>query len=176
MRIGVISDTHIPEAGPVLPPQVYQALQGCDLIVHCGDIHDVKVLDWLERVAPVVGAWGNGDQEGGSRPVQPPDHRMKDVQVLHLGGLKVGVRHFFPFPEDAWMGLDRMMLTYFGERMDVILCGDTHIEGIADWKGTLLVNPGSPTLPRQVSGLGHVALLDIEGGVPRARIVALKDV
>ncbi len=177
MRIGVISDTHIPEAGPALPPQVYRALEGCDLIVHCGDIHDVKVLDWLERVAPVVGCWGNGDRDDTNRPRQPDDPRMKDEQVLHIEGLKIGLRHFYTFPDEAfsWLGLDEMMLKYFGGRMDVILSGHTHIARIDEWKGTLLVNPGSPTLPRQVAGLGQVALLDIEGGVPKARIVELKE-
>ncbi len=37
MRIGLISDTHIPTAGSDLWPQVYEALRGVDLIMHAGD-------------------------------------------------------------------------------------------------------------------------------------------
>ena len=37
MRIGLISDTHIPTAGRDLWPQVYDALRGVDLIMHAGD-------------------------------------------------------------------------------------------------------------------------------------------
>ena len=53
MRIGLISDTHIPTAGPDpsaglragLWPQVYDALRGVDLIMHGGDLHDPVALD-----------------------------------------------------------------------------------------------------------------------------------
>src|SRR3990172_411862 len=54
MRIGLISDTHIPEAGRDLWPQVYDAFLGInpagpkvDLILHAGDMHVTDVLDWL---------------------------------------------------------------------------------------------------------------------------------
>ena len=45
MRIGLISDTHIPTAGADLWPQVYDALRGVDLIMHGGDLHDPVALD-----------------------------------------------------------------------------------------------------------------------------------
>ena len=48
MLIGLISDTHIPEAASELPPQVYKAFRGVDLILHGGDMHVIDVLDWLE--------------------------------------------------------------------------------------------------------------------------------
>ena len=65
MRIGLISDTHIPEAGPDMPAQVYEAFRGVDLILHAGDMHIIDVLDWLEGIAPVLGARGNGDYPSG---------------------------------------------------------------------------------------------------------------
>ena len=64
MRIGLISDTHIPTAGRDLWPQVYDALRGVDLIMHAGDLHDPIVLDWLEALAPVLAVSGNGDYGG----------------------------------------------------------------------------------------------------------------
>ena len=64
MRIGLISDTHIPTAGSDLWPQVYDALRGVDLIMHAGDLHDTIVLDWLEELAPVRAVSGNGDYGG----------------------------------------------------------------------------------------------------------------
>ena len=54
LRIGLISDTHIPEARPTLWPQVYDAFDGVDMIFHAGDIHELFVLDELEKIAPVV--------------------------------------------------------------------------------------------------------------------------
>ena len=178
VRIGLISDTHIPEAAAEIPPQVFKALQGSDLIVHCGDMHSVKVLDWLEEgLGPVVGAWGNGDKGSAGRMHQPDDPRMKDVQVLELEGFKIGVIHDFPFPDEApTLDMNRLMLHFFEERMDIILCGHTHVARIGDLNGTLMVNPGSPTLPRNLYDLGQVAILDIENGVPKPRIIELKDV
>ncbi len=48
MRIGVISDTHSAGSGRDLPAAVMTALQGTDLILHCGDLECLGVLDYLE--------------------------------------------------------------------------------------------------------------------------------
>jgi len=47
MRIGLLSDTHIPEARSGLPPEVKKAFEGVDLILHAGDIYSLSVLDEL---------------------------------------------------------------------------------------------------------------------------------
>ena len=59
MRIGLISDTHVPEAGKQLPGEVFDLLAGVDMVMHGGDMHIIDVLDWLERIAPVIGARGS---------------------------------------------------------------------------------------------------------------------
>ena len=61
MLIGLVSDTHIPEARRTIFDEVYAAMRGVDLILHAGDMHDSIVIDWLEEVAPVLAARGNGD-------------------------------------------------------------------------------------------------------------------
>ncbi len=99
MRIGLISDTHIPEARRTLWPQVFAAFDGVDMIMHAGDIHELYVLDALEEVAPVMAARGNGEDGGGGRPVQPEDPRVKYAWLLELGGLWVGLTHYVPVPE-----------------------------------------------------------------------------
>ncbi len=45
MKIGLIADSHIPEAMPELPSQVRTVFAGVDLIVHAGDLHCLAVLD-----------------------------------------------------------------------------------------------------------------------------------
>src|SRR3989304_6377645 len=97
MRIGLISDTHIPEAGRDLWPQVYDAFLGgnpagprVDLILHAGDMHVTDVLDWLEeRVGvPVLACRGNGDDGGGGRyPVPGAGARLKAPPEPGGGGL-----------------------------------------------------------------------------------------
>ncbi|MBI4337411.1 MAG: YfcE family phosphodiesterase [Chloroflexi bacterium] len=175
VRIGLISDTHIPEAGPELPQQVYRALRGVDLVLHAGDLHVLDVLDWLERLAPVLAARGNGDHPGGGRPGVPEDARIRPVHLLEIGGLTIGLVHAFPLPEDTpWTTPANLVQQAFGRRVDVIVCGDTHMECIAQVDGALLVNPGSPTLPHHLDGrLGHVAVLEIANGRAEARIIEL---
>ncbi len=56
MRIGLLSDTHIPEVAGALPYQIAKAFKGADLILHAGDIYTTSVLDNLEHIAPVLAA------------------------------------------------------------------------------------------------------------------------
>jgi putative phosphoesterase len=175
MRIGLISDTHVPEAGERLPGQVYDLLAGVDLVLHAGDMHIIDVLDWLERIAPVVGARGNGDGDGFRPPFPDDDPRVKPAHVLELEGLRVGLVHGHPLPgETPWISQDALMERHFGGRVDVLVCGDTHIPHVAtSEEGVLIVNPGSPALPRNVREPGTVGILTIEGGAARAEILRL---
>ena len=55
--IGVISDTH-----GLLRPEAIAALEGCDRIIHAGDVGSADVLNQLRRIAPVVAVRGNVDK------------------------------------------------------------------------------------------------------------------
>ncbi|MBK9342706.1 MAG: metallophosphoesterase family protein [Dehalococcoidia bacterium] len=88
MRIGLISDTHIPEARYELWPQVFDAFRGVDCILHAGDIHDLVVIDQLHDIAPTWAARGNGEEGSGGRPVQPDHHRLRESWLLDLDGLR----------------------------------------------------------------------------------------
>ena len=167
MRVGLISDTHIPEARKSLWPQVYDAFSGVDLIMHAGDIHELFVLDALEELAPVVAARGNGEDGGGGRPVQPEDPRVKYSWTLELEGLCVGLTHYIPVPErPPNFTLARWVERFFPERTpDVIVSGDTHREMIAEIHGVLCVNPGSPTYPHNYdTQYGTIGFLDLKDG------------
>src|SRR5512135_2260001 len=96
LRIGLISDTHIPEARHELWPQVFDAFAGVDCILHAGDIHDLIVIDQLSDVAPTFAARGNGDDGSGGRPIQPFDDRLREAWLLNLAGLRVGLTHDVP--------------------------------------------------------------------------------
>jgi predicted phosphodiesterase len=52
--------------------------------------------------------------------------------------------------------------------------GHSHIEGIVRFGGTLIVNPGSATLPRNLTDIpGTVAILEIVNGAASAEIIRL---
>ena len=173
LRIGLISDTHIPEAAPQLWPQVFEAFSGVDCILHAGDIHDLIVIDQLSEIAPTYAARGNGDDGSGGRPIQPDDPRLREGWLITLGGLLVGLTHDVPIPEyPPHLTLDRAMQRYFGRTdLDVLIYGDTHVEQIDRIRHTLCVNPGSPTYPHNLdTQMGTIGFLEIAGGKAEATI------
>ena len=175
MRIGLISDTHIPTATKELWPQIYEAFRGVDLIMHAGDLMVPEVIDWLEEVAPVMAVWGNGDFRGWQRTVPPEDPRLSEAKVLTVGDLRIGLVHDLQLPEHPPLRtLDGQMHHYFRGPVDVIVRGSTHAAEITELKGVLIVNPGSPTFPNhQSTRLGTIGFLEIEDGVARPSIVQL---
>jgi uncharacterized protein len=167
IRIGLVADTHIPEAGPDLPRQAYDALAGCDRILHAGDLHTIGVVDRLERVAPTVVSRGNGDDPRTRPPGVPDDPRVAPTFVITAGDLRIGLTHDLEHTEyrsDAEVAA--LLAKRFGERVDIAVCGHTHVPlvwGLAN--GTAIVNPGSPTLPYGYRGLvGTVGFIDVDGG------------
>ena len=178
LRIGLISDTHIPEARPELWPQVFDAFRDVDLILHGGDIHELRVIDELGALAPIRVARGNGDDGSGGRPVQPDDDRLRDAWTLDLGGVSVGLTHAVPIPEiPPELTLGRALGRLFPEgHPDVLVYGDTHIEAIDAIDGVLCVNPGSPTYPHNLdTQLGTIGFLEIRGGRAEASIWQLSE-
>ena len=175
MRIGLISDTHIPTAAKELWPQVYEAFRGVDLIMHAGDLMVPEVIDWLEEVAPVMAVWGNGDFGGWQRTVPPDDRRLSEAKVLAIDYLRIGLVHDFQLPEHPPLRtLEGQMEHYFRGPVDVIVRGSTHAAEISELKGVLIVNPGSPTFPNhQSTRLGTIGFLDIADGLVTASIVQL---
>jgi putative phosphoesterase len=64
MKIGVISDTHIPERAKSVPAKVLEAFQGLDMVIHAGDFVDIRVAESLRTVCPnLKGVSGNMDSE-----------------------------------------------------------------------------------------------------------------
>ena len=90
MRVGVISDTHMPPFDDEVCSAVEAAFAGVDLILHAGDLVTLSVLDWLEETAPVVAARGNNDT------YLPDDPRLADHHLLDLAGARVGMTHVLP--------------------------------------------------------------------------------
>jgi hypothetical protein len=159
MRIGLLSDTHLPEAGPDLPPEVYEALRGCDAILHGGDITMGKVLDRLEEIAPVYAAMGNHDEHLAADP------RVEALHWLTFEGHEVALLHRF---EPLEWSMERLLERFFGgRRPGVVVFGDSHFESVEEREGVLLFNVGSATLPRTLSPrLGQVGFLTLEAGRP----------
>ena len=177
-RIGLIADTHIPEARATLWPQVYDAFAGVDCIFHGGDVHDLALLDELEKVAPVYCARGNGEDGSGGRPIQPEDPRVKYVWTVAIESLTVGLTHYIPVEEGPpGLTLERFVARYWPEKTpDVIVSGDSHTELIAEIDGILCVNPGSPTYPHNYdTQYGTIGFLEVDGDRADASVWLITD-
>jgi hypothetical protein len=178
LRIGVISDTHIPEARAELWPQVFTMFDGVDAILHGGDIHELAVLDQLGELAPLWCARGNGEDGSGGRSVAVVDDRVRYSWLLDLGGVRVGLTHDVPVPEvPPNLTVERWKQRRFGRSdVDVLVYGDSHVERIDVIAGTLCVNPGSPTYPHNLNTqLGTLGFVDIDPGRVRATRWQLTD-
>jgi uncharacterized protein len=178
LHVGLISDTHIPEARAVLWPQVFDVFEGVDAILHGGDIHDLVVLDQLNELAPLWSARGNGEDGSAGRPIAADDARLRYSWLLDLAGVRVGLTHDLPMPEiPPNYTVTRWKDRRFGTRdLDVLVYGDSHVERIDVIGSTLCVNPGSPTYPHNLqTQLGTIGFLDIDGPTVRASLWQLTE-
>ncbi len=166
-RIGLVADTHIPEARKSLWPQVYEAFEGVDYIFHGGDVHDLDLLDTFESIAPVYCARGNGEDGSGGRPIQPEDPRVKYTWALEIENVKIGLTHYAPIDNRTGnQAMQNLIREHWGDgKPDVLVSGDTHTEIITECYGILCVNPGSPTYPHNYdTQYGTIGFLDLDDG------------
>ena len=162
MRIGLLSDTHVPEAVKELPmPELREAFKGVDLIMHGGDIYYRSVLEDLSQIAPVIAALGDDDFGSTLK-----DDRVRDKHVLNIQGHCIWLIHERPRMFSPPPPLHRR--TYEFRNMqdipEVVVFGHQHKTIVESYEGMLLVSPGSPTFLHYKQGLGTVGILEVNDG------------
>jgi putative phosphoesterase len=169
MRIGLVSDTHIPQAQRELPPELLEALKGVDLILHAGDIYLTSVLDDLQRIAPVLAA--RGDDDYGSTLT---DGRVKNKHVINVDGKTLWLVHERPsYLLSSWWQEKYAPQQPDYVNPDIIIFGHEHRVVMEETKGFLFVSPGSPTFLNYLHGLGTLGILDTNSGKVDVKIVRL---
>ena len=166
MRVGLLSDTHIPNVEKKLPDALTEAFQGVDLILHAGDIYTPSVLDDLERIAPVFAAMGDDDYDLEDTVA---DKRVKEMHILKLEGQTLWLVHVQPYDLKTQNGLRSGQ----DGLPNIIVFGHAHYPMAKRVDNVLYINPGSPTFLHYRRGLGTVGILDINSGEANARIVQL---
>ena len=139
MKIGVLSDTH-----GLLRQEVLDALNGCEAILHGGDINNMGILLTLERVAPVYAVRGNNDREWAENIPLNRD--------FTLAGLRVYMTH-------KKRDLPADLSPY-----DLVVYGHSHRYEETREGNTCLLNPGSCG-PRRFNQAITLATLSIEAGM-----------
>jgi hypothetical protein len=150
VKIGLISDTH-----GLLRAEAFAFLQGCDHIVHAGDICDESVLKALSAIAPVTAVRGNNDKGSWADALSETELIQLDeafIYIIHdLAGLDID-------PSSAGV--------------QVVVSGHSHQPTIESRDGVLFVNPGSAG-PRRFKLPISVAELTVEGSAVSARLIDL---
>ena len=150
IRVGLISDTH-----NLLRPQALSFLEGCDRIVHAGDICEPRVLDELAALAPLTAVRGNNDKGAWA-------DRLRETEVLEAGAIRVYVIH----------DLAQLDLDPASEGIRVVVSGHSHRPLVQERDGVLYVNPGSAGRRRFRLPIALAELL-VDGDSVSARIVEL---
>jgi uncharacterized protein len=119
ITIGVISDTH-----GLVRPEALAALQGCDAIVHAGDIGKPDVLEKLVALAPLTAIRGNVDTWARDLP---------DTAVLDISGLRFYVIH----------DVKTLALDPRADGFAAVISGHSHVPKADTRDGVLYLNPGS---------------------------------
>lgn len=167
MRIGLISDTHIPEAAKSLPHDILKAFSGVDLILHAGDIFVPSVLDELQSIAPVLAA--KGDDDWGAIE---SDKRLNREHILKINGRTIWLIHQRPSSYTFVTSQFQSTQDVY-DSTNIIVFGHEHRPVVDRRDNILFINPGSPTFLHYRIGPGTVGILDIESGNIHAQILEI---
>ncbi len=118
---GVISDTH-----GLLRPAALDALRGCSLIIHAGDVGTPDVLAALRTVAPLVAVRGNVDRGAWAEA-------LPETETVAVGDHWLYVLH----------DLKQLDLDLAAGGFSAVISGHSHKPAIAERGGVLYLNPGS---------------------------------
>lgn len=163
LRIGIISDTHGDET---VCRKIWQEyFNDVDLVIHAGDVlyhgsrnrvteqyNPAALLDFLNNTAkPLLIARGNCDSDVDRFVLQ---HTMAPFLFLQFGGLRIMVEH-----GDA-LGLEKQYMAGMGRKygLRLFITGHTHERLLLKEEGLVILNPGSPSLPKG-DGIPSIALL-----------------
>lgn len=159
MRLGIIADTH-----GLLRPEVFDAFQDVDHILHAGDIGSLELLTELEALAPVTAVWGNTDDFS-------LRSKLPEVAEFELDGFAFLLLHGHQFGSPT---PDAVNAAY--PEAEVIVYGHTHrpLLTVVDQVVTVM-NPGGAGR-RRFDLPASVGVMELEPGIPpRARLIPIAD-
>jgi len=136
LRIGVISDTHIPDNAQRIPQEILDAFRRVDLIVHAGDMVDLGAIKELHSVCKkIIAVSGNMDRNEIRKA-------YKEKEIFKVGNYKIGLMHGYGPPANL---IDVLKEAFKTEEPDIIIFGHSHNPFNETINGILFFNPGSAT-------------------------------
>lgn len=162
MKIGIISDTHGSVGGW---EKAWRILKESDLIVHCGDLFNhgpgnpvpekynpkelLNIFNTLDK--PILIAKGNCDSEVDQTFLNIP--MANPFLFFQINDIRFLVSHGHIFKKDEWINLGEKW------KVNVLISGHTHIPNLENTGKLIILNPGSPSIPKEKP---TVALLSLE--------------
>ncbi|MBR1692872.1 MAG: metallophosphoesterase family protein [Lachnospiraceae bacterium] len=150
-KIGILSDTH-----SLLRDEVKSVLTGCEVILHAGDLSDMRILETLRLIAPTHAVAGNTDKTlSGILP---------QTLSLELFGIRIFMIH------------NKKMCGEALESYDLIVYGHSHKYEEKRIGGQTFLNPGScgprrfslpvtmAVLTAEENGSFHIERIDLSAG------------
>lgn len=162
MKIGVIADTHIPDRAKDIPQKVLEAFKQMDMVIHAGDLVDIKVIDELKKVCKNVKAvCGNMD---------PDDIRkiLPEKTIIKAGAFKIGVMHGYGSPSNL---IEILGGAFKQDKVDIIIFGHSHVPLSKKVGKIIFFNPGSAT-DRMFSPYNSYGIIQLNGKI-KTRIVKI---
>lgn len=172
MEIGIISDTHLSANTDYtnLFSRLEEAFADVELIIHAGDVSNIKFINDLEKIAQVEAVVGNTDDE-------TIHERFTTFSKIEILGKNIGIMHEIP----SFSFIKQ-------EQLNILITGHTHAPIIKEYyeleHGVLHLNPGSPIQPRappmnkryqvQRRPLPTVIILDLTEEISSAYIITLR--
>ncbi len=167
MKIGVISDTHIPDKSKHLPQGILDVFKQVDIVVHAGDMVGLEVIAELEMVcAKVFAVAGNMDS-------QAVKNKYPLKELFDVKGFKIGVMHGWGAPLNL---VDVLKDAFKADNPDIIIFGHSHIPMNELIGTTLFFNPGSAS--DATAGYNSYGIIEINdrkenSGLPFAKIIKI---
>lgn len=162
MKIGVISDTHIPDKAKDIPEAALEEFSSADMVIHAGDLVDISVLDKLKNVCKNVHAvWGNMD---------PHELRklLPEKEIINVNKFKIGLMHGFGAPASL---INVLSEAFKNDKVDIVVFGHSHAPVNETKDGVLYFNPGSAT-DKVFSPYNSYGIIEINDSI-KARIVKI---
>lgn len=119
MIVGIISDTH-----GLIRESVIENLKNCSLIIHAGDIGNIKIIDELEKISKVICIRGNCDKDEDLKLISKNE-------IIDILGFKIYIIH------------DIKDMKEEPSKFDLIIHGHSHKSSINIINNVIYINPGS---------------------------------
>lgn len=159
-RLLIIADTHLPRRAHRLPPEVWEAAEAADIVIHAGDWVTVEHLDELERrTQRLIGVYGNNDGAD-------LRERLPETARAEIDGVRFAVIH----ETGAAAGREKRMDAAFDDA-EVLVFGHSHIPWDTTTPGGMrLLNPGSPTDRRRQPTCTYLTAETDDGALTAVRL------